>query len=170
MLDITCTLDLVLGGTQEILAHAIHQGYVAQQLAEGQTVQTNPSMVRWDLLAESLKQSNRDQAADIRQKLARFHYEIVPRPNGEIKPLTQFEPDEITAMARLEHDRFVEERRSAGWRYAAGPKNIEQRTSQYLVPWEELDEQTKEKDLHAVRQIPSVLAKADFEVRRSRQS
>ena len=45
LLDRTCRPELLLCGTHEILARAIHEDYVRGQRAAGKTADTNPSMV-----------------------------------------------------------------------------------------------------------------------------
>lgn len=59
LLELTCNPDLLLGGTHEILARAIHKEYVRNQDKEGHTPCTNPSMIPWGELPDSLKDSNR---------------------------------------------------------------------------------------------------------------
>ena len=90
-----------------------------------------------------------------------------------IEPLTtwdppqfEFTPEEIERMARLEHKRWVEERRMNGWTYAPAPKNIKKKTTPYLVPWEELTEDIKELDRNTVRDLPGLLARIGFQIYR----
>ena len=68
-------------------------------------------------------------------------------------------------MARLEHERWVVERRLAGW--LSGPqRDPDHKITPYLVPYDELTDDVKEWDREAVRAIPDVLALAKFEVYR----
>ncbi len=161
LLELTCRLESVLDGTRELLAQAIHQAYVRMQIASGATRGTSESLLPWNELREDLKASNRDQAADIPQKLKAIGYRLVPQPEGEIDP-KEFTPEQIEELAEREHQRWMRERENAGWRL--GPKNVEDRTSPYLVPWTELSEDVKDYDRHAVRILPSILAKADFRI------
>lgn len=168
LLDITCSLDLVLGGPQEAIAQTIHQGYVAKQRREGHTEKTNESLVPWRDLPEHLRESNRKQAADIGRKLRAINCSYHFRPDGKISPfrfLQDDAKDELEQLARLEHDRWWKERRDAGWRYGS-EKSVERRTSPYLVPWEELPDDMKDYDRETIRIMPNVLAKADYEIRR----
>jgi hypothetical protein len=70
----------------------------------------------------------------------------------------------------MEHERWVDERRRNGWTYAPGTKNVDKKTSPYMVPWEELREEIKEWDRVTVRGLPAFLAKADFQIVRLRPS
>ena len=69
VLERICQPDLVLGGTHEVLARAMHEQYVAEQQAAGQTPQDNPLMVPWEALPEEMRDSNRAQAVHISEKL-----------------------------------------------------------------------------------------------------
>jgi hypothetical protein len=78
--------------------------------------------------------------------------------------LRAFSSEEIETLAQMEHARWVDERKAAGWTYAPGNKDLENQTSPYLVPWEELTEDIKEIDRETVRSLPSFWAQAGFEV------
>ena len=163
LLDRTCQPDLLLGGTHEILARVIHEDYVRHQAELGETPQTNPSMVPWDELPEGLKESNRRQADHIGIKLKAVGCGIAPLTDWDAESF-QFRPEEIELMARMEHDRFVEERLRAGWH--PGPKDPAKKTSPHLVPWEQLPEEIKELDRNPVRGLPRFLSRAGLQVYR----
>ncbi|MBV8378313.1 MAG: hypothetical protein JO279_15050 [Verrucomicrobia bacterium] len=57
----------------------------------------------------------------------------------------------------MEHARWTAERKLAGWQYRPGEKSEEKKTSPYLVHWDELEENIKEYDRDAVRNIPRYL-------------
>jgi hypothetical protein len=165
LLDRTCQPEMILGGTHEILARAIHEDYVTRQRELGDTPTSNPSLVPWGDLPEDLKESNRHQADHIGVKLKAIGYGIAPLTDWDAERL-QFTAEEVELMAQMEHQRFVEERLRAGWAHAPGPKSAEQRTSPDLVAWDELSESAKEKDRGTVRGLPSFLAKAGLQVYR----
>jgi hypothetical protein len=165
LLDRTCQPEMILGGTHEILSRAIHEDYVRRQRELGDTPESNPALVPWDELSEDLKESNRQQADHISVKLKAIGYGIAPLTDWDAERL-QFTAQEVEQMARMEHQRFVEERLHAGWTYARGPKSMEQKTSPDLVPWDELSESTKEKDRSTVRGLPSFLARAGLQAYR----
>jgi len=165
LLDRTCTPNLVLGGTHEILARALHEDYVRHQEQLGQTSQTNPTMVPWDSLPERFRESNRRQVDHIGIRLKDIGFEILPLTNWDTASY-EFTPDEIERMAQMEHKRWCDELRREGWRYAPGPKNPDKQTHPDLVSWESLSEPEKEKNRNAVRELPGFLAQAGFEVHR----
>jgi hypothetical protein len=171
ILDKTCVLPALLGGRREILARAIHEDYVRHQEAAGAALATNPSMAAWDDLPEDLRESNREQADHIETKLEAIGCGIQALTDWRLASFDSL-PDEIKAvfdverLARMEHERWSEERRRQGWSYVPGPKNIEKRTSPYLVPWEDLPPEIQEYDRRAVRGLPSFLAQAGFQIYR----
>jgi hypothetical protein len=167
LLDLVSRPDVLLAGQNETLAHAIHANYVASRRLEGQSAETNSSMVDWAQLPESLKESNRAQAADIFRKLALIGCDIVPMTDWDAVPLV-FTTDEIEVLAPGEHERWLKERRESGWRLAA-VRNEERKESPYLIPYENLPEDVKEIDREAGRGIPVFLAEIGFAVVRVRR-
>jgi voltage-gated potassium channel Kch len=169
ILDKTCVLAALLGGRREILARAIHEDYVRRQTASGATLETNPSIVPWDDLPESLKESNRQQADHIETKLAAIGCGVQALTDWRFAAFEGL-PDEVRAvfdverLARMEHERWREERQRQGWAYAPGPKALEARTSPYLVPWADLPEEIRDHDRNAVRGLPTFLAQAGFQI------
>ena len=164
-LDRTCSVDAVLGGTFEVLARAIHDAYLAQQGEQGITLEGNPLILSWDKLPEDFRESNRRQAAHIEKKLQAIACSIVPLTDWEAAGFI-FTLEEIDLMAQMEHERWVEERLSQGWRYRDAAKNIRKKTNPNLVKWEQLPENIKEKNRILVKELPTFLAKAGFQIYR----
>lgn len=164
LLDRTCTPELILGCVFEIMARAIHEEYIIQQSKLGITPDVNPSMVSWETLPESLKESNRNQAEYIGAKLAAICCDIAMTTEWEVKPF-EFHQDEIELMARMEHERFVQERLNQGWTFST-IKNIEKKLTPTLIPWDNLSEEEKEKDRDTVRAMANTLARARFKIYR----
>lgn len=165
LLGRVCLVDLALGGTNERLAQAIHEDYVREQRRIGQSPGTNPAMVAWEDLPESLKESSRDQADHIGIKLRAVGCALEIATDWR-EPLFAFGDAEIEQMARMEHDRWLRERRRGGWR--PGARDIDKRRTPYLVPWEELTEEIRDRDRAFIRQLPSFLAAAGFKICRVR--
>jgi hypothetical protein len=149
---------------KEAIARAIHAEYVRKQEARGETKEINPGMIDWGRLPEHVKESNRAQALHIAEKLKAIDCiitELDDREPGEFK----FTPEEIEQLARMEHERWVEERLANGW--TAGPKNIDEKTTPWLlVPYEDLPDEEQEKDRESVRGIPRFLAEVGLAVGR----
>jgi len=167
LLDLICRPDVLLAGQNEALARAIHKNYVSNRRREGQSGEANPSMVDWEQLPESLKESNREQAADVCRKLEAIGCDIAPMTDWDAEP-PAFTADEIELLARMEHDRWRKEREAAGWRLAAA-RSESRKESPYLVPYEDLPADVKEIDRATVRAVPAFLAEVDFAVVRVRR-
>ena len=163
LLDRVLKPELLLMGTHESLAHSIHQEYLRNQSALGDTPETNPSLVPWEKLPETLKESNRRQADYIGVKLKQIDYYIIPMTDLNAEPI-EFTPGEVEIMAKMEHDHWMEERLKDGWKYAPGLKDNEKKTHPSLVSWEKLSEQEREKDRNTVREISASLEKAGFQI------
>jgi hypothetical protein len=167
LLEVTCRPEVFLAGRRELIARAAHEGYVRQQEADGNTPETNSSMVSWEDLPDHLKESNRAQADDIGNKLRTIGCAIVPL-TAPAADTFEYRDGEIELLARKEHERWWREREAEDWTYAP-EKNVDKKKSPYLVPWEDLSEEIKDYDRSPVAAIPALLAKAGFRVVRMRQ-
>lgn len=155
--------DVILGSARETIAKAIHERYREDQ--KGNKAADDPAMKPWEDLAERLKESNRQQADHMPIKLRAIGCGFTPvtdRPPA----LIEFGAAEIEKMAEMEHDRWVTERRLDGW--TEGPRDPGRKISPHLVPWQDLAEEVKSYDRHAVQGIPTLLAGAGFEIYRLR--
>ena len=71
--------------------------------------------------------------------------------------------DQIEIMAKMEHARWNWQKVLQGWVYKEGDKDIDNRTTPYLVPWKKLPEKIKDYDRQPVRLIPELLKQAGYE-------
>ncbi len=117
--------DLVLLGAVEVIARATHQGYQDMRRADGTFDATDPSLVPWEQLSPTLRESNRDQARHAWVKLAAVGCALAPAGLRD-EPFA-FSADEVELLARMEHDRWVAERRANGWR--PGPRDTQRKTT-----------------------------------------
>ncbi len=153
--------DVLLGSARELLAQAVHEKYRLDNPDKRRP--DDPAMRPWSELVEDHRESNRQQADHIPQKLKAVGCDFAPVAGSKPK-IFKFGDGEIETMARMEHDRWVAEKLLQG--YSLGPRDVHKKTSPYLVPWGELDEKTKGFDRNAVSGIPDLLAKAGFEIYR----
>jgi RyR domain-containing protein len=160
VLDRACRAESLLSGTRnEVLARAIHAEYVHKQRSDGESPTTNPSMVGWDELPETLRESNRRQADQIGPKLTMIGCSLAPRTDWQA-PLLELTPEEVEFLARVEHDRWRAERLLDGWTYADAPKDLARKTSPFLAPWDRIPEDQRDYDRNTVRNLPGFLAEA----------
>jgi len=169
LLDGACTVDLLLGGTNEVLAQALHEEYVRARERELAGSGRPASLVPWQDLPERLRESNRRQADGIAVKLKAVGCELTLATDwgGEA---SAFAADEIEVMARMEHERWAEDLSRDGWTYAAGAKSEERRTHPGLRAWGDLPESEREIDRSFIRGLPVFLGRAGFRIVRSQDN
>ncbi len=146
----------------ESLARAIHEGYVQRHSSEPTLAAGQTSTDPWETLPETLRASNRRQAADIEHKLRAISCEAVAGPGtGEV--VDELDDNEVERLAEIEHDRWMAERLAAGWTPGA-VKDVDAKRTPFLVPWADLSEVARDLDRDMVRQIPRLLAAIGFTV------
>lgn len=150
--EAACRSDLGGSDVVELLARSIHERYVASQRRSGRT---DPVLVPWHQLGETYRRSNQAQAAHIGVKLRALG--LLAAPNSTTYRPFSFTDDQVEDLARLEHQRWCEERRQAGWRY--GPdRNEFARTHPSMIGWSLLSEPERQKDRDFVLALPDLLA------------
>ncbi len=152
--------ELVLNGSNEVIARALHQEYVAGRAVAGAST---PAAVPWDVLPTDLKEANRTEADRISDKLEAMGCHIVPLTTFDTEPFTLSET-EVDELARREHEQWVAERRALGW--TAGARDPEKETNPNLLPWQDLDETVRTYNRDSVRQLPRFLNRAGFTAHR----
>lgn len=133
----------------DVVARAYHELY--QRSSPDGEVGGTP----WDELSDADRAANRASAEAVLDHAADMGYDVV-RVEGPVVP--EPIPDDVVEAASIrEHDRWAEFKRSQGWVH--GPeRDADRRTHPDLVPWEDLDEPTREKDRVRMRLIPELLA------------
>ncbi len=154
-------------GMNEVMARAWHEEYVRAQAGKGEGPAENPSLVDWEQLPESLKQSNRRAVDGIGPKLNEIRAAVVPAPLVQLEqePFEFLEP-EVERLAVLEHERWVSDLTDEGWRLTEGHKDPERKRHPSLVTWEQLSPAEQQKDRDAVLAIPQVLRRAGYAIER----
>jgi len=128
----------------------------------------DPSLQPWDKLDESLKLSNYHQVAFWEKTLREYKLGVRPLTEEDLKhdPLNLKErvgPKGIEELAQLEHGRWNIERLYYGWRYAK-EKDVAQRRSPYLIPWEKIPPDIQKFDLDAIACLPKKLREVGLEL------
>lgn len=156
----------------EALAHLSHNEYRDNNRNKPEYV--HPSMLLWDGTGAKLdpvyRASNLLQQRALGWILATQGFAIVaasdPRPSIELgrpDPATpsrqECKPEyeaRVTAMARLEHARWTEERLCLGWRRGS-ERSLVKRTSPYLVPYDALPTDVQRYDVDPFLKLPQRL-------------
>ncbi|MBN1422819.1 MAG: NAD-binding protein [Planctomycetes bacterium] len=165
LFDRTCRPESILGGVREDLARAVHEVYLRTQAAAGQTREANPHFVPWEDLPEDIREANRAQVDHISVKLQAVRCRLASLTDWFPRK-SPFTDEEVERLAEMEHERYVDFLRAAGWTYAPAPKDRIRKTNPCICGWEQLSAPMQEIDRDAVRALPEILARAGLEIRR----
>jgi voltage-gated potassium channel Kch len=151
-------LKLTRDPAREVLARRLHERYIQ---AQGGEIAPWSYPTEWENLPSDAKAANYASVDNIALQLARIARRAAPAVVPPARPAT-FTTEQIEQMARFEHERWMDERQSAGWRF--GERDNAKRKHPSLVPWEELPESEREKDRDVVRAIPDLLASIGYTI------
>jgi len=158
------TTQLLQGSGIERLARARHEDYVRLERERGVDQEANPSLVRWEELPETLKESNRRFAESVGGAVAKLGATLQPLRRSDSVGDAPIPPDRLEQLGRAEHDRWMRVLKEAGWTHTSGPKDAAAKQHPLLVPWEELSEAEREKDRDGYRSLPRLLATLGYEL------
>ncbi|MGD8605602.1 MAG: NAD-binding protein [Anaerolineales bacterium] len=163
LVERVCVRDFINQGTHEQLARALHLAYLENRRATSSWDDSDPALVRWEMLPHAIQESNRAQADFIGKLLREAGYDLTLLADWSLPPY-HFDEQTIEDLAHHEHDRWRDEKQQQGWRYAPGPKSEVNKTNPALLAWVELPEDEKEKNRVFVRSWPVILHQAGFKI------
>ena len=134
-----CSADRLLGETLDREARTRHGAYLEKIQAAGKPLRTKPTQFPWDELDDMVKAFNRRQV----------EHEPVKR-----RALAQLGQDAaaIEVLSQMEHQRWMADQLLSGW--SPGPAyDWNLRRHNNLVPYDQLDEATKDFDRQVVRAL-----------------
>ena len=144
ILSRVCVPELVLRGTTETVARAQHESYSRALVDQGVDRIQAPFLVPWDQLPEEGKEKNRRFADHVGVKLSAAQCIAVPAALVDPDdPGFAFGPEEVERLAEMEHERWSEDHRLDGYRYAP-VRDDGRKLHPSLVSWDELDDQERE--------------------------
>jgi hypothetical protein len=143
------------------LARAIHEHYVLARRRRGDTRTNSAALAGWDRLPATARRANRAQAEDIGRKLRAINCVLAPRTE---EPATcALSETEVDRLARMEHSRWADERRRAGWRF--GERRDDGRLHHPdLREWRTISEVSRQRSRDAIGELPPILAGAGFQI------
>jgi len=158
--------ELLLRGTNELLARAQHAQWLRNEMAKGHTAEQNRNIRPWEELEEAQREENRRFADDVHAKLMLTRCMLVPMPlrDPEVAQF-QFDDADLEQLSQHEHIRWMNSKLADGWHFG------EQRDDANMIhdqikPWAELDEGNRGKDRDAVRELPDILELAGFRIQK----
>jgi lactate dehydrogenase-like 2-hydroxyacid dehydrogenase len=108
----------------------------------------------WEILEESIRDSNRFQVAHIEIKLRAIGRKVVPLDKS-VSPF-KFSDQELAVLSRMEHARWCADKKLNGWKYSA-TRDGARKLHHNLVDFDELSEADKMKDHQSIENIPNLL-------------
>ncbi|WP_406534768.1 RyR domain-containing protein [Methanobrevibacter sp.] len=117
-------------------------------------------------LTPHLKIANIRQARSIPRKLSIIGCDIVDK-NEEGEAITEFSPEEVLDLAKLEHKEWCEEKIRTGWTYGE-KKDVKNLITPYLIPWDELDDDIKQLDIDPIKHMPELMDSIDMKIVRTK--
>ncbi|MEZ5940614.1 MAG: NAD-binding protein [Planctomycetaceae bacterium] len=174
----------------EMLAQVIHQQYLlttdkqlrdailAGNQQQADTLRAKEARCSWNDLDEVYRQSNRDQATRLADyvehnttpKQSRPTYDLLYAPHLALSPRLGTDLDEwqLKQLAMDEHNNWMTSMKAAGWKLDRSIQGSDptHKLSPFLVPWEELDDRTRQYDIDIVNRLAITFAKADYRLER----
>lgn len=160
LLDKTCTPEILLRGTHEIIARELHETYLDSL--------PKSNLTHWETLPDSTKEVNRKQAERISRNLLAHGYRVLPLTNwfaADFKFNETEGQDEVEEMAKFEHILWCKGLEAEGWSQGSERSN-KKKTHPDLVPWDKLPLTEMEKNKIFIRSIPRILARVGFEIQK----
>lgn len=170
------SFEQVMGDMVEQYAFTAHEKYRQKHLADAKSqgatpkqlslVQAEPEMADWTNLDEFFKEGHRSQIRYLGERLESFNMSIGLRPvlPGAADTITELYGPILEQLSVLEHERWMKDKLADGWRY--GKRDPELKLHPDMVPYEELDESTKEFVRVSVRNVPGYLKEIGYELYR----
>lgn len=146
----------LLTETDDEIAKALHKDYCDgedKKMEIDPTYKRKPAHKTWEKLSETYREANRSSADHIQVKLRAVGRILTPSSEGSEVPLSK---DEIELLARMEHQRWWAERSLDGWKFATDRKDLSKQHPD-MVPYEKLNDQTKDYDRNNVKKIIEIL-------------
>ena len=154
----TCSTELVLGGTHELLARKLNENFQYSL----KTIDPTRQVIDWDDLPKEDKIANRKQAGRIHTLLKAFDYQISPLLDWDAREIS-FPKEELQKMAQMEHELWCQWKQENGWKFGEKREN-DQKIHPDLIPWEALPDPEKQKNVQFIENLPKLLADLGFQI------
>lgn len=147
--------ELLLQERLDALARSTHEFYLEGRLEEGDQIGSRSSMYEWDQLPEAMRDDNRLLTDCYELKLRDVGARLVE--GGTEAGGFRFEGEELEALSRAEHDRWMGAKLIDGWKFGA-KRDDEARLHPDIIPYDDLSEPRKELDREQIRMITRLLS------------
>lgn len=142
------------------LAKISHEMYLEAELAKTPNKDLQ-AVTHWENLSETYKKSN---IAQIQYHVERFSdFCIGIRQKLPDSDKFAFRDEDLLKLAMAEHERWCKDRIADGWVYGEKRDN-EKKIHPSLVPWEQLSEEDKQKDVDVILKIITLFDRIGLEL------
>ncbi|MEW6347863.1 MAG: NAD-binding protein [Thermodesulfobacteriota bacterium] len=159
----TCDPDLILGGTNELLARSLHKEYRTSRLTLGVGPDKDRAVVEWELLPEKIKDACRANADQICLALMAGGCTIEPLSRLDAE-MFLFDADQEETVAGSLYELLLEDHRAGRHTYSMLSPLLETAHSNRTRSWDEVPAEMKETYRDVVRFLPSFLARVDMQI------
>ena len=123
-----------------------------------------PEMAPWAELDEYYKESHRSRLRYLGERLEGFDINIGLRPAlpGRTDTISELYGPTLETLSEIEHARWMRDKMADGWR--PGKFDKELKFTPELVPYDELDDETREMIRKSLRPIPDYLREIGYEL------
>ena len=166
--------EQIMGDAVEKYAEIAHEHYREQRMEEmklsGMTEDEikkemqDPEMAAWDKLDEYYKEGHRSQIRYMGERLEAYDVSIGLRPvlPNTTDAISELYGPILELLSEIEHERWMRDKKADGWRL--GKYDRELKLTPELVPYDELDDDTKELIRKSLRSLPSYLKEIGYEL------
>jgi len=154
-------LTLLFVKARDAMGQIVHEMYARDNPG------TPLAKLSFEKLDPHFQADNKRQFDSIPRKLAEIRCRVAAKSSAPESPVV-LNDEEIELLARMEHDRYVRDKLADGWRYGKETDRAN-KINNTLVPWEELPDAEKAKDIQAVEKIPQLLDLGGFAIVRDQE-
>lgn len=159
----SCNKDLIMASDIDLLAQALHHGYLTiQQTKFHKEMGSEAVMHNWSELEYEHREENYRQAHSIHEMLLSQNYGIKPRSNWDEPPI-EFLIEDIDILCKKEHENWKLSREQQGWSWGE-VRDDNKKRNPLLKGWDELNETEKETTRETIRHLPGYLAKTNYNI------
>ena len=123
-----------------------------------------PEMAPWDQLDEFYREGYRSRIRYLGERLVSYQVSVGLRPvlPNMADAISELYGPTLELLAEIEHERWMRDKKAEGWR--PGKMDRELKLTPELVPYDELDEETREMIRKSLRALPANLNAVGYEL------
>lgn len=124
----------------------------------------NPEMAPWGKLDEFYKEGHRSRIRYLGERLEAYDVSIGLRPvlPNTTDAISELYGPTLELLSEIEHERWIRDKEADGWRL--GKYDRELKLTPELVPYDELNDDTKELIRKSLRALPLYLKEIGYEL------